>query len=140
MLFTTSYLDQPRISLYGLDPDTPATDYEIHLIRAADPAYVPPDSELWPLYFRAVIEILERHPAVHEEVSAALDIVCEKVKGLRALPPLPVGAPPRPNEPNPLPNRPSLGARTYPTEPAEQTQFAKTPTSRPRRSRHLKNS
>ena len=124
MPFTTSYLNQTRISVYGLDPDTPATDYEIHLIRAADPAYVPPDSELWPLYFHTVFAILERHPVIHEEVSDALDLLCEKVKGLRALPPLPAGTPRRPNGPNPLPDRPFLGSRTYP-DLAEPTQSPK---------------
>ena len=85
MFYTTNYLNQSRISLYGLHPDTPESDYEIHLIRATDPTYIPPDSELWPLYFTKVFEIVQRHPAVRDEISAAIHPLCEKVKGLRAL-------------------------------------------------------
>ena len=37
-----------HFSPYALDPDTPESDYEVHLIRTHDPAYIPPDSEAWP--------------------------------------------------------------------------------------------
>ena len=35
-----------HFSPYALDPDTPESDYEVHLIRTLDPAYIPPSAKL----------------------------------------------------------------------------------------------
>ena len=50
-------------SCFGLDPETPAADYEIHFVRTQDAAYIPPDSEAWPLFYAAALEPSNNSPA-----------------------------------------------------------------------------
>jgi hypothetical protein len=51
-----------HFSPYALDPDTPESDYEIHLIRTHDPASIPPDNEAWPLYYQVIVDALDPLP------------------------------------------------------------------------------
>jgi hypothetical protein len=108
-----SYRATPCLSCFGLDPDTPETDYEIHFVKATDPGYLPPDSEAWPLYYHAAIDTLKRFPEAYDAVCASVTLLCEKLKGRRGLPPQPTNTPRHPNEANPLPTLPDLGKRTY---------------------------
>ncbi len=57
--------------------------YEIHLVKAVDPLYIPNDFEIWPLYQAAMIEALERHPAVSDDAYAAYLKVREQHQGKR---------------------------------------------------------
>ncbi len=87
MTYCHTLLPTLCFSCFGLDPETPPTDYEIHFIRSHDEAYIPPDSEAWPLYFRAAIETIKQFPGAFEATKAAVSELCEKLRGRRALPP-----------------------------------------------------
>ena len=56
MTYCQTFLPTFCFSRFGLDPATPAEDYEIHFVKSHDPAYLPPDSEAWPLYYRVALE------------------------------------------------------------------------------------
>jgi hypothetical protein len=101
-----------HFSLYALDPDTPQSDYEIHLIKTHDPAYIPPDNEAWPLYYQVIVDALNAFPEAHHAVQNAVTDFVEKIKGRRALLPRAPHSARHPNEPNPLPRLPDLGSRT----------------------------
>ena len=101
-----------HFSPYGLDPDTPEADYEVHLIRTHDPAYIPPDSEAWPLYYQVIVDALRAFPDAERSVRRAVTMFVEKIKGRRALLPRAPQSARHPNEPNPLPRLPDLGRRT----------------------------
>jgi hypothetical protein len=48
---------------------------EIHLVKASGPHYIPGDMEIWPIYHRAVNEVLHRYPeAAQAAVEACLRI------------------------------------------------------------------
>ena len=87
MTYCHTFLVTNCFSCYGLDPETPSADYEIHFVRAQDPAYLPPDAEAWPIYYRAAIEVVKQFPGAFEAVVAAVRTACENLKGRRALPP-----------------------------------------------------
>lgn len=87
MTYCHTYLSGFCFSVYGLDPETPSEDYEIHLVRTADPAYLPPDSEAWPLYYQATIQALKAFPEAFQAARSAVSLVCEQIRGHRALPP-----------------------------------------------------
>ena len=87
MTYCYTFLPGHCFSCFGLDPDTPSEDYEIRLIRTANPAYLPPDSEAWPLYYQAAVESPKAFPAAFEAVLAAVQLVCDQIRGHRALPP-----------------------------------------------------
>jgi hypothetical protein len=110
----TVYQFEPAccFSPYALDPDTPESDYEIHLIKTHDPAYIPPDNEAWPLYYQVIVDALHPYPDAHQAVRRAVTAFIQKIKGRRAILPLPPNSPRRPNEPNPLPRLDDLGTRT----------------------------
>jgi hypothetical protein len=50
--------------------------YEIHLVKASDPHYIPGDMEIWPIYHRAVSDALRRFP---EAAKAAVE-ACLRVR------------------------------------------------------------
>ena len=87
MSYCQSYLPTHCFSCFGLDPEAPSDDYEIRLVRAQDPAYIPPDSEAWPIYYRAAIEAAQKIPGAFEAVVEAVRVACESLRGRRALPP-----------------------------------------------------
>ena len=45
MPYCPTYLPTLCFSYFGLDPETPAADYQIHFVRTQDAAYIPPDCE-----------------------------------------------------------------------------------------------
>jgi hypothetical protein len=45
--------------------------YEIHLVKASDPDYIPADLEIWPLYYRAIGDALRDYPDAYKAASAA---------------------------------------------------------------------
>jgi hypothetical protein len=52
--------------------------YEIHLVKASDPHYIPGDMEIWPIYHPAVSDVLRRYPeAAKAAVEACLRIRTE---------------------------------------------------------------
>ena len=55
--------------------------YEIHLIKASDPAYIPEDAEAWPLYYRAIINTLCAHPDIHRQCIAAVENTRAELQG-----------------------------------------------------------
>jgi hypothetical protein len=113
MLTSNSFSETPYFSCFGLDPDTPEIDYEIHFVKTNNPGYIPPDAEAWPLYYHAAMDTLKDFPEAYNAVCDAVTILCEKLKGRRGLPPVPANSPRRPNEATPLPSLPDLGKRTY---------------------------
>ena len=113
MPYCQTFLLTTHFSCFGLEPDTPETDYEIHFVKAADPAYLPPDSEAWPLYYHAVLDALQGFPEAFSSVVASVRAVRHQLTGRRGLPPQAPHSPKRPNEPNPLPSLSELGPRTY---------------------------
>lgn len=86
---TNCYTLFPTLSFscFGLDPETPSCDYEIHLVRSQDEAYIPPDSEAWPLYYRVALEAIKQFPGAFEATCEAVSDLCAKLRGRRALPP-----------------------------------------------------
>ena len=112
MLDCHNYTRTFHFSQFGLDPDTPDADYEIHLIQTHDPGYTPPDQELWPLYYPIIIEALKAFPGAYEAVCRDVSTFVDKIRGQRALPPRPPQSVRVPNEPNPLPRLDDLGSRT----------------------------
>ena len=105
-----------HFSLYALNPDTPDADYEIHLIRAADPAYIPPDNEAWPLYYQVIADALKPFPDAEIAVRQAVTLFIQAIQGRRALL-LPPHSSRRPNEPDPLPRLTDLGNRELDSTP-----------------------
>ena len=75
------------VSRYGLDPDTPTADYDIRLVPSHDPAYIPPDAEAWPLYYRVALDALQAFPGAYDAVRHAVSQLCRQIQGRRALPP-----------------------------------------------------
>ena len=63
MPYCQTYLPTLCFSCFGLDPETPAADYQIHFVRTQDAAYIPPDSEAWPLFYAAALEAIKQFPA-----------------------------------------------------------------------------
>ena len=45
--------------------------YEIHLVKAADPHYIPPDMDIWPLYYQAIAGVLRHYPDALEAATEA---------------------------------------------------------------------
>ena len=111
MLDCHHYTQTFHFSKFGLDPETPDTDYEIHLIRTHDPGYTPPDQEAWPLYYPIILEALKPFPGAYEAVCRDVSAFCTKIRGRRALQPLLPQSTCIPKEPNPLPRLPHLGNR-----------------------------
>jgi hypothetical protein len=87
MTYCLTYLETFCFSRYGLDPDTPPTDYQIHFVHAKDPAYIPPDCEAWPLYYQALLNALQPFPEVLSAVRAGVQQIADVIRGRRALPP-----------------------------------------------------
>ena len=54
-----TYLPTLCFSCFGLDPETPAADYQIHFVRTQDAAYIPPDSEAWPLFYASPVGAMQ---------------------------------------------------------------------------------
>ena len=90
---------------FGLDPETPATDYQIHFVRTQDAAYIPPDAEAWPLLYAAALEAIKQFPGAFDATCQAVTKLCEKLRGHRALPPHLLG--------HLLPYPPDFGPRAW---------------------------
>ena len=87
MPYCQTYLPTLCFSCFGLDPETPAADYQIHFVRTQDAAYIPPDCEAWPLFYAAALEAIKQFPGTFEATCQAVTKLCEKLRGHRALPP-----------------------------------------------------
>ncbi len=61
----------------------PDGSYEIHLVQAADPHYIPNDLEVWPLYHQAVNQVMFRFPEAAEAALEAYRVLREKLTGLQ---------------------------------------------------------
>ena len=59
----------------------PDGSYEIHLVKAADPNYIPHDYEAWPLFQSAILAAIEKHPAASNDAYQAYLKVREKLTG-----------------------------------------------------------
>jgi len=68
--------------------------YEIHLIKGDDPAYIPSDLEVWPLYHRAIVQALEDFPAARLACVEAVKTCRQRIKGFQN-PFIPPGSVPR---------------------------------------------
>ena len=66
MPYCQTYLPTLCFSCFGLDPETPAADYEIHFVRTQDAAYIPPDSEAWLLFYAAALEAIKQFPGTFD--------------------------------------------------------------------------
>ena len=55
--------------------------YEIHLIKSSDPAYIPDQPEVWPIHYRAVVDVLLEHPDVHRQCVEAVEKVAAQLEG-----------------------------------------------------------
>ena len=80
---------RPTYSLFSRHHAPADATYAIHLVKADDPAYIPSDFEVWPLYSQAILEVLREHPAIHDAAVAAVKRASEELRGLqnRAIPP-----------------------------------------------------
>ena len=56
--------------------------YSIHLVKAEDPAYIPGDFEVWPLFSQAIIEAFKDRP---DMLNVAVDAVKKTKQELRGL-------------------------------------------------------
>jgi hypothetical protein len=67
----------------------PERSYAIHFVTADDPAYIPHDFEVWPLYHPAITEVLSYHPEAHDAAVEAVKRLRLELRGLqnRDLPP-----------------------------------------------------
>jgi len=63
--------------------------YEIHLVKAGDPEYIPRDLEVWPIYHQTILTALTAFPEAHQAAIAAVRQTQQRIKGHRnaALPP-----------------------------------------------------
>lgn len=56
--------------------DHPDGSYEIHLVRAADPHYIPGDIELWPIFHSRILNAIADFPdalqAAHDAYTQAV--------------------------------------------------------------------
>ena len=57
--------------------------YEIHLIPASDPHYIPNDLEVWPLYHQALNKVMFEFPDAAQAALQAYSLVREKLTGLQ---------------------------------------------------------
>jgi hypothetical protein len=57
--------------------------YEIRLIRAEDPAYIPSDLEAWPIYYQAILSALLAHPEAQTAAVAAIRETRHRLTGLQ---------------------------------------------------------
>ena len=101
-----------HFSAYALDPDTPDTEYEVHVIKTSDPGYVPPDQEAWPLYYPIILKALEAFPGALDAVIKDVTAFCAHIRGRRVLEPFALNTTRLPNQPNSLPRLTDLGSRT----------------------------
>ena len=85
MPYCQTYLPTLCFSCFGLDPETPAADYQIHFVRTQDAAYIPPDCEAWPLFYAAALEAIKQFPGAFDATCQAVTKLCEKLRGHRAL-------------------------------------------------------
>ena len=88
----------PTYSAFSRSPQSEGSTYSIHLVKADDPAYIPGDFEVWPIYSQAIIEVLREHPAILDAAVEAVKKASEQLRGLqnRDIPP---GTRPSPNRP-----------------------------------------
>ncbi len=70
-------------------------DHQIILVPA-DPTYSPEQVELWPVINLAVIEVLNRHEAIHHEVQLAVQKAVNDHRGWRNPYPASINYPDRP--------------------------------------------
>ena len=61
----------------------PDGSYEIHLVPAADPHYIPNDLEVWPLYHQALNKVMFQFPDAAEAALKAYGLLREKLTGLQ---------------------------------------------------------
>ena len=64
-------------------------DYQIHLVSSQDPAYIPEDFEVWPIYYRCIVDTLRQFPDAHDATVEAVRRKRDELKGLenRDIPP-----------------------------------------------------
>jgi hypothetical protein len=55
--------------------------YEIHLVKATDPHYIPGEMEIWPIFHDAINQALEDHPAAAQAAVAACRQVQKEYEG-----------------------------------------------------------
>ncbi len=64
-------LPEPAISQYSRPRrEHPDGSYEIHLVRASDPLYIPGDIELWPIFHTRILQAIGDFP---DALQAALE-------------------------------------------------------------------
>ncbi len=62
--------------------EQPDGTYQIHLVKAQDPAYIPSDLEAWPIYYQAILNILLKHPDAHDAAIEAIHQTRRDLTGL----------------------------------------------------------
>lgn len=76
-----AFLPSPTSSAFSRPRrERPDGSYEIHLVKSQDPAYIPTDLEA--LCYRAIIDYLVPHRAIHTEVLKAVEGTRAKLAGL----------------------------------------------------------
>ncbi len=76
-------------SLFSSLPPAPEAGYQIHLVPADDPAYLPADFEVWPIYYRTIVSALRQFPEAHDATVEAVRRKRQELQGLqnRDIPP-----------------------------------------------------
>ena len=65
-------LPDPAISRYSRPRrEHPDGSYEIHLVRASDPLYIPGDIELWPIFHSRILQAIGDFPDAVQAAQAA---------------------------------------------------------------------
>jgi hypothetical protein len=77
-----AFLDAPASSAFSRPRrERPDGSYEIHLVKANDPTYMPGDLEVWPLYYRAIVDCLVPYRDAHDAVLKAFRDTRAKLTG-----------------------------------------------------------
>jgi hypothetical protein len=61
----------------------PDGSYEIHLVKADSPHYIPGDIEIWPVYHTAILDAIQTFPEAAAAAFAAYTKVREEYAGRR---------------------------------------------------------
>ena len=62
-------------------PENADGSYEIHLVKADNPHYIPGDVELWPILYEAICRELDKYPTASEGIARACRQVRDDYRG-----------------------------------------------------------
>ena len=81
-IFRNQLTASDNYSAFSQPNQSTDSTYSIHLVKAEDPAYIPNDFEVWPLFSQAIIEAFKNYP---DMLNVAVDAVKRTKQELRGL-------------------------------------------------------